>query len=107
MPTKGGRKQKEKKLKYQLKLALQSNKDPIPYLQKLEELRNYNKVIDLPQQNTYSLSLSNVNISPVNYKTIPKGDPRRVAYKIKELFGADPEPLPPPPSPPGSSAGNN
>ena len=88
MPTKGGRRQREKRLRFQIKSALISNQDPFPYFQKLAQLLDQNKPVDSPREPVYTLKKLEVNLMFPNYKNILKGDPRRFAYKLRgNLFG--------------------
>ena len=57
MPTKGGRKQQEKRLRYQVKSAINSNHDPFPYFQKLAQLLDKKESVTSPNKNEYSLQL--------------------------------------------------
>ena len=87
MPTKGGRRQREKRLRFQVKSALISNQDPFPYFQKLAQLLDQDKPVDSPREPVYTLNKLEVNLTFPSYKTIPKHDPRRFAYKLRDLFG--------------------
>ena len=87
MPTKGGRRQREKRLRFQVKSALISNQDPFPYFQKLAQLLDQDKPVDSPREPAYTLNTLEVNLTFPSYKTIPKHDPRRFAYKLRDLFG--------------------
>ncbi|EGI57623.1 hypothetical protein G5I_14364 [Acromyrmex echinatior] len=79
-----GRRQREKRLRFQIKSGLISNQDPFPYFQKLAQLLDQDKPVD---SSVYTLSKLEVNLTFPNYKTIPKPDPRRFAYKLRDLFG--------------------
>lgn len=85
MPTKGGRRQKEKRLKYQIKQAFNSGRDPFPLFQKLALLLNKSssQVPDHP----YILHPIEIDFTLPYYKNIPKRDPRRLGYKLRHLFG--------------------
>ena len=85
MSTKGG--QREKRLRFQVKSALISNQDPFPYFQKLAQLLDQDKPVDSPREPVYTLNKLEVNLTFPSYKTIPKHDPRRFAYKLRDLFG--------------------
>ena len=87
MPSKGGRRQQEKRLKFQIKSALISNQDPFPLFQKLAQLLNQNKQQKLALERTYSLNELEIEPTFPDYKDIPRGDPRRLAYKLRNLFG--------------------
>ncbi|EGI61026.1 hypothetical protein G5I_10712 [Acromyrmex echinatior] len=47
---------------------------------------NQDKPVDSPREPAYTLNKLEVNTFP-SYKTIPKHDPRRFAYKLRDLFG--------------------
>lgn len=87
MPSKGGWKIQEKKLRYQIKIAITDNQDPFSFFQKLEQLNNKRNSRDLkpdsfkPQED--------IEYKYPDYREIRIGDPRRVAYKIRNLFGFD------------------
>ncbi|EGI60112.1 hypothetical protein G5I_11653 [Acromyrmex echinatior] len=87
MPTKGGRRQREKRLRFQVKSALISNQDPFPYFQKLAQLLDQDKPVDSSREPVYTLNKLEVNLTFPSYKTIPKHDPRRFACKLRDLFG--------------------
>ncbi|KYN29461.1 hypothetical protein ALC57_01078 [Trachymyrmex cornetzi] len=87
MPTKGGRRQREKRLRFQIKSALISNRDPFPYFEKLAQLLNQTKPVDSPRERVYTLNRLKINLTFPNYKNIQKADPRRFAYKLRNLFG--------------------
>lgn len=77
MPTKGGCREREKRLRFQIKTALDSNQDPFPHFQRLAQLLNsYQQTVS-----TYKLHEIDIDVSTSNYKDIPKNDPRRLAYK--------------------------
>lgn len=87
MPTKGGRQQKIKRLKYKIKEAIFSNQDPFPFYQQLAALVN---IVENPPtnfENSINLQEIEFEINYPNYKTIPKTDPRRPTYKTRYLFG--------------------
>lgn len=85
MPTKGGRRQQEKRLKYQIKQAFNSGQDPFPLFQKLALLLNNNqpRISERP----YTLIPIEISLTLPRYKDIPKRDPRRLGYKFRHLFG--------------------
>jgi len=87
MPTKGGRRVKEKRLRYQIKTAIYSNHDPFPHFQNLAQLLTQSKAVTSPNGNGYSLQLLDINYQFPDYRDIQKSDPRRLAYKLRELFG--------------------
>jgi len=87
MPTKGGRRKKEKRLRYQIKTAIDSNHDPFPHFQKLAQLLNQKKTVTSPNKNGYSLQPLEITYRFPDYRDIKKGDPRKLAYKLRELFG--------------------
>jgi len=87
MPTKGGRREKEKRLRYQIKTAIDSNHDPFPHFQKLAQLLDQKKTVISPNKNGYSLQPLEITPRFLDYRDIKKGDPRKLAYKLRELFG--------------------
>lgn len=93
MPTKGGRRQREKRLKFQIKSAINTYQDPFPYYRKLSQLYNEFNHPRISNQGsleqTYKLHELTIDLTFPNYKTIPKTDPRRLAYKLKNLFGTE------------------
>jgi len=86
MTTKGGRRQREKRLRFQIKSALITNHDLFPYFQKLAQLLNQKNPKDSPRESVYSLKRLEINLVFPNYKDIRKADPRRFAYKLRNLF---------------------
>ena len=87
MTTKGGRRQREKRLRFQIKSALITNHDLFPYFQKLVQLLlDQNNSKGSPRESVYSLKRLEINLVFPNYKDIRKADPRRFAYKLRNLF---------------------
>ena len=84
MPTKGGRRQQEKRLRYQVKSAINSNHDPF---QKLAQLLDKKKPVSPPNESGYSLQPLEITLPFPDYRNIQKGDSRKFAYKLRELFG--------------------
>jgi len=82
MPTKSRRRQREKRLRFQIR-AFISNHDSFLYFQKLAQLLNQNK----PVTRVYTLKKLKINLTFTNYKDFRKADPRRFAYKLRNLFG--------------------
>ena len=80
------RRQREKRLRFQIKSALISNHDPFPYFQKLAQLLDQKNPKDSPRESVYSLKRLEINLEFPN-KDIRKADPRRFAYKLRNLFG--------------------
>jgi len=89
MPTKGGRREREKRLRYQIKTALDSNHDPFPYFQKLAQLLDQKEPVISSNKTGYSLQPLEITPRFPDYRNIRKGDPRKLAYKLRELFGTD------------------
>jgi len=87
MPTKGGRRVKEKRLRFQIKTAINSNNDPYPHFQNLAQLLTQNNAVTSPSDNGYLLQPLEINYQFPDYRVIQKSDPRRLAYKLRELFG--------------------
>jgi hypothetical protein len=86
MPCKGGRRFKARKLKYQLKTAINKDQDPFPLFEQLAQVSNNQPTSPI---RVYKLIEITYNRSLPDYKTIPKGDPRRLAYKLLSLFGTE------------------
>lgn len=98
MPCKGGRRKKEKRLKFQIKTAFQSGTDPFPYFTQLAQLQNQSNKRDISnsallkesaQKELFKYSIKKIEFDYKypDYKIIKKGDPRRYVYKIRCLFG--------------------
>ena len=94
MPIKGGRRKKEKRLRYQIKTAIDSNHDPFPHFQKLAQLLDQKKTVTSPNEND-SLQPLEITYRFPDYRDIKKDDPRKLAYKLRELFGTGFEITPP------------
>ena len=79
MPTKKTRRrQRKKRLRFQIKSALISNHDPFSYFQKLAQLLNQNKSADSTHKRVYTLEKLEINLMFPNYKDIRKVNPRKV-----------------------------
>lgn len=92
MPIKGGRREREKVLRFQIGVkALDSNRDPSPLFLELTKLQNKDNLSNYPTKNTYRLIKIDFEPKIVYYKDIPKNDPRRKPYKLRYIFGQDPE----------------
>ena len=61
MPTKGGRRQRKKRLRFQIKSVLISNHVPFPYFQKLAQL-DQNKPADSTRERVYTLKKLEINL---------------------------------------------
>ncbi|KYN35468.1 hypothetical protein ALC56_10025 [Trachymyrmex septentrionalis] len=77
MPTKGGRRVKEKRLRFQIKTAINSNNDPYPHFQNLAQLLTQNNAETSPSDNGYLLQPLEINYQFPDYRVIQKSDPRR------------------------------
>ena len=72
MPTKGGLRQQKKRLRYQIKSAINSNHDPFPYFQKLAQLLDQKKPVSSPNENGYSLQPLEITTRFPDYKNIQR-----------------------------------
>ena len=69
MSTKGRRRQREKRLRFQIKSALISNHDSFPYFQKLAQLLNQNKSADSIRERVYTLKKLEINLTFLTTRT--------------------------------------
>ncbi|KYN42733.1 hypothetical protein ALC56_02840, partial [Trachymyrmex septentrionalis] len=74
-------------VKVQIKTAINSNHDPFPHFQNLAQLLDHKKTVTSPNENGYSLQPLEITYQFPDYRDIKKGDPRKLAYKLRELFG--------------------
>lgn len=91
MPKRGGRRVQIKRTKFQIKEALLSSQDPLPFLIKLHNLENnLNESKSNTKEDTkYKITPIEVEHKYYNYKSIERIDPRHKHYKVLELFGPE------------------
>lgn len=85
MSTKGGQRQQEKRLKFQIRTNLNSGQDSLPFFQKLGQLILNKRELQIPEYVCKLISIE-INLALPNYKGIPKKDPRSLGYKLRHLF---------------------
>lgn len=89
MPKRGGRRVQLKRLRFQLNRTIILNKDPFPFLLKLNKFENQTKNKLIKRITVFKLNKIDFEIKYPNYKQISKKDPRYKTYKIRFLFGID------------------
>jgi len=82
MKERAGKRVQIKRLRWQIKQALELNQDPSLLSQKLEQVIS-------SETPTYHLKEIQYEPAYPDYKTLDKTDPRYKTYKIRHLFGKD------------------
>jgi hypothetical protein len=80
MTKKGGRRVQIKRIRFQIKQAVISNQDPLPFLQQLQQVENAPPFKPTPVD---------FDIDYPHFDQINKSDPRYQTYKLRYLFGPE------------------
>jgi hypothetical protein len=86
MKKRGGRRVQIKRIRFQIKQAVTSYRDPLPLFLKLKEFESVNKVEPSPH---YKLIPLDFEVDYPNFSKINKSDPRYAVYKMRYLFGSE------------------
>lgn len=88
MKKRAGKRVQLKRLRYQIKQAIDSRQD---FFHLSQELEKREKDIRVENPHTHSYRLIPINIEPdyPDYRQINKTDPRYKVYKLRFLFGSE------------------
>lgn len=89
MKKRGGKRIQIKWLRLQIKQAIASYQNSLPFLVKLKKLEPNTQINKNEEPSRYQLIPVDFEIDYSNYDNVDKSDPRYTVYKERYLFGID------------------